>query len=134
MQKTRKASVTLWIVQGLLAALFLFAGAMKLILPLQMLLKGSVPLPGLFIRFIGVAEIAGGLGLILPGLLRTRRGLTPLAAVGLVTIMTGATVVTLEEGAIVSALLPLIVGLLAAFVAYGRRQRAPLTVSMSNPT
>jgi len=109
----------LWIVQGLLAALFLFAGGMKLVLPLEKL-TGLVELPGPFLRFIGVAEMLGALGLILPGLLRIRPGLTPLAAAGLVIIMLGATVITLLGGEVVTALIPLVVGLLAAFVAYGR--------------
>jgi hypothetical protein len=109
----------LWIVQGLLALLFLFAGGMKLVLPLEEL-AGPIALPGLFIRFIGVAEVLGALGLILPGLLRIRPGLTSLAAAGLVIIMIGATVITLMSGTVASALIPLVVGLLAAFVAYGR--------------
>jgi hypothetical protein len=109
----------LWIVQALLAALFLFAGGMKLILPLEQL-TGLVELPGPFLRFIGVAEVLGALGLILPGLLRIRPGLTPLAAAALVIIMLGATVITLVGGEVVPALIPLVVGLLAAFVAYGR--------------
>jgi hypothetical protein len=65
------------------------------------------------------------LGLILPGLLRTRPGLTPLAAAGLVIIMIGATVITLMAGEVVAALISLVVGLLAAFVAYGRWRVAP---------
>ena len=109
----------LWIVQGLLAALFLFAGGMKLALPLDKL-TGPIPLPGLFVRFIAVCEVLGALGLILPGLLRIRPGLTPLAASGLVIIMIGATVVTLAGGSVAPALIPLVVGLLAAFVVYGR--------------
>ena len=114
----------LWIVQGLLALVFLFAGGMKLVLPLEQL-TGPVPLPGLFVRFIGVAEVLGALGLILPGLLGIRPGLTPLAAVGLVIIMIGATVVTLMGGVIPAALISLVVGLLAAIVAYGRWRLAP---------
>jgi len=114
----------LWIVQGMLAALFLWAGGIKLVLPLEQL-TGPVPLPGLFLRFIGVAEVLGAIGLILPGLLRIRPGLTPLAAAGLVIIMIGATAVTLAGGDVASALIPLVVGLLAAFVAYGRWRLAP---------
>ena len=72
-------------------------------------------------RFIGVAEIAGALGLILPGLTRIQRGLTVLAACGLVIIMIGATVITLAIGGGISALIPLVVGCLAATIAYGRR-------------
>jgi uncharacterized membrane protein YphA (DoxX/SURF4 family) len=109
----------LWIVQGLLALLFLFAGGMKLVLPVEEMTK-QMPLPGLFLRFIGVAEVLGAIGLILPGLLRIRPGLTPLAAVGLVIIMIGATALTLAAGDVVSALISLVVGLLLVFVAYGR--------------
>jgi len=114
----------LWIVQGLLAALFLFAGGAKLVLPLDQM-TGPVALPGWFLRFLGVAEVLGALGLILPGLLRIRPGLTPLAAAGLVIIMIGATVITLVGGMVAVALMNLVVALLAAFVAYGRWRLAP---------
>ena len=77
-----------------------------------------------FIHFIGVCEVLGALGLILPGLLHIKPGLTPLAAAGLVIIMIGATVLSLPMG-VVMALLPLVTGLLAAFVAYGRWRLAP---------
>ena len=116
----------LWIVQGLLAAVFLLAGVTKLVLPLEKL-AGPVEFPGWFLRFIGVAETLGGIGLILPGLLRIKPGLTPLAAAGLVIIMIGATVITLPSMGLGMAVIPLIVGLLAAFVAYGRWRLAPLT-------
>jgi uncharacterized membrane protein YphA (DoxX/SURF4 family) len=109
----------LWIVQALLALLFLFAGGMKLVLSVEEMTK-QMPLPGPFLRFIGVAEVLGAIGLILPGLLDIRPGLTPLAAAGLVIIMIGATVLTATTGSIASALFPLVVGFLAAFVAYGR--------------
>ena len=116
----------LWTVQGLLALLFLFAGGMKLVLPLEAL-AGPVPLPGLFLRFIGIVEVLGGLGLILPGLFKVRPGLTPLAAAGLVTVMIGATAITLLGGLGFAAAMPMIVGLLAAWVAYGRWRLAPLS-------
>jgi len=120
----------LWIIQVLLALLFLFAGGTKLVLPLEMLAEmsrqsGQTPLPGLFVRFLGVVEVLGALGLILPGLLRIRPSLTPLAAAGLVIIMIGATVLTLASGSVASAIMPLVTGLLAAFVAYGRWRLAP---------
>jgi len=115
----------LWIVQGLLAALFLFAGGMKSVLPIEEMTK-QMPLPGLFLRFIGVCEGLGALGLILPGLLRIRPGLTPLAAGGLMIIMIGATVITLMVGDLTAAVMSAVVGVLAAFVAYGRWRLAPL--------
>ena len=115
----------LWIVQVVLACIFLLSGGMKLVLPLEKL-AGPVALPGLFLRFIGVCEVLGAIGLILPGLLRIRPGLTPLAAAGLVIIMIGATWITLTTGGVTMALIPLVCGLLAAFVAYGRWRLAPL--------
>ena len=114
-----RRNVLLWIVQGLLAALFLFAGGMKLILPPEAM-AGPISLPLTFLRFIGVAEVLGAIGLTLPGLFRTHVGLTPLAAAGLVIIMTGATVITAMSGPVAPALVPLIVGLLSGWVAVGR--------------
>lgn len=112
----------LWIVQGLLALIFLFAGGIKLVLPLEVMTEQMpLPLPGLFLRFIGVAEVLGAIGLILPGLLRIRPGLTPLAAFGLMIIMFGATVITVFSDGIAPALIPLVVGFLSTFVAYGRQ-------------
>ena len=121
----------LWIVQGLLALVFVFAGGMKLVTPIEEMMKQMppempIPLSGSFLRFIGVVEILGGLGLVLPGLLRVRPGLTPLAAAGLVIIMAGAVALGLAMGDVASALIPLLVGLLAAFVAYGRWRLVPL--------
>jgi hypothetical protein len=112
----------LWIVQGLLALLFLFTGGMKLVLPIEVMTQ-QMPMPGWFLRFIGVSEVLGAIGLILPGLLGIRPGLTPLAACGLVVIMIGATVLTLAAIGVAMALIPLVVGLLSAFVAYGRRPK-----------
>jgi DoxX-like protein len=120
----RQATPTavLWTIQGLLALLFLAAGGMKLFLPLAVVLaQMPVPLPGSFVRFIGAVEVAGALGLILPGLLRIQPRLTPLAASGLAVEMIGATVVTLLGGKGAAALFPIVVGLLCAAVAYGRR-------------
>jgi uncharacterized membrane protein YphA (DoxX/SURF4 family) len=119
-----RLNLLLWIVQGLLAALFVFAGGMKLVVPIEAM-TGAVPLPGPFLRFIGVAESLGGLGLVLPGLLRIREDLTPLAAAGLVIIMVGATFVTLLSGGTWSALFPLAVGLLCGWVAYARTAARP---------
>lgn len=125
MSRQQKASVALWIVQGLLALVFLFAGGLKLVLPLTAL-RGPVALPGGFLRFIGTAEVCGALGLLLPGILRIHRELTPFAAAGLVTIMSGATAVTLEGGLVGPAVVPFIVGTLAVLIVYGRREWSPI--------
>ena len=110
----------LWIAQGLLAVGFAFAGASKLLTPPEMLALMS-PFPVSFILFIGVCEVLGALGLILPLALRIRPELTVLAALGLTVIMVGASVSTLAMGAGVLALLPGVLGVLTAGVAYGRR-------------
>jgi uncharacterized membrane protein YphA (DoxX/SURF4 family) len=122
-QQRRAMTVALWSVQAVLALLFLFAGGLKLLLPIAVM-TAQIPLPGLFLRFIGVCEVAGALGLILPGLTRIQRRLTPLAACGLVVIMLGALVVTLASEGVAAAVVPLVVGTLAACVAYGRRSWA----------
>ena len=129
---SRSTIYTLWILQALLALLFLFAGGSKLVLPIEEMTK-EMPLPGLFLRFIGVVEVLGGIGLIVPGLVGIRPGLTPLAAAGLVIIMIGATVVTLASGGGGTALIPVVVGLLCAVVAYGRWRLEPRRGS-SHPT
>lgn len=121
----------LWIIQILLGLLFLFAGGSKLVMSIEQMQElarqsGQSPLPGMLLRFIGVAEFVGGLGLILPSLLRIKPLLTPLAAMGLLIIMIGAVVITLWSGAVGSAVFPLVVALLLAFVAYGRWRLAPI--------
>ena len=110
-------NIALWIVQVLLGALFIFAGGYKLILPLDELVRAS-GMPGWFILFISVAELLGGIGLLLPALTGIKPWLTPLAAAGLTIIMIGATVVSLPQG--MGALMPAVTGALCAFVAYGR--------------
>ena len=123
-------NIVLWIIQILLALMFLFAGGTKLVLPLDVLKSMGSPnqimLPGLLLRFIGVCEVLGALGLVLPGLLRIRPGLTPLAAAGLIIIMIGATALTIAGDGVAMAIIPLVFGLLCAFVAYGRWHLAPL--------
>ncbi len=116
-------SVALWILQGLLAALFLFSGAMKFIMPVAQMTKGT-SLTGGFIHFIGICEILGGIGLVVPALLRIMPVLTPIAACCLVIIMAGATYVSLPMGA--TAVFPALVGVLLAFVAYGRFRLRPI--------
>ena len=116
----------LWVIQGLLALLFLLRGGEKLLMSAEVL-AARTPLPDLLYRFIGLAEVFGAIGLILPGLLHIRPILTPLAAVGLSFITLSATVLTLAGGqGLVGALTPFNVALLSGFVAYGRFQLVPL--------
>ncbi len=118
-------NILLWILQVMLALLFLYAGGMKLVISPEVLASMGSPnqvhLPGLLMKFIGLCEVLGGLGLVLPGLLRIRRGLTPAAAAGLVVIMIGAVVLTFIGDGLAASLVPLVSALLLAFIAYGRR-------------
>jgi len=112
-------NVALWIVQALLALLFLFSGGAKLVMSPDAM-KGPVNFPVLFMRFIGVCEVLGGLGLVLPQLTQIMPGLTPLAAALLVVIMIGATVVSFMGGGVTAALFPFVVLVLCIVVARGR--------------
>ena len=122
----RKLNVLLWVLQVLLAMLFMFAGVMKFVMPVEEMTR-QIALPGSFLHFIGACEILGAIGLVLPGILRIRTGLTPLAAAALVVIMIGATAVNLKTGQRGAALTTVIVGLLLVLVAYNRRRMAPHT-------
>ena len=117
-------NIILWILQILLGLLFLLAGAMKFVMPYEDMVKatqeaGGVILPHWFILFIGLCEVLGGLGLILPWALKIKPGLTPLAAALLVIIMIGAAV-TSGMGGISMAIFPAVIGILLAFTAWGR--------------
>jgi uncharacterized membrane protein YphA (DoxX/SURF4 family) len=118
-------NIVLWIIQILLALMFLFAGGTKFYFSAAEMAAMGPPnqiiLPGLFIKFIGACEILGALGLVLPGLLRIRRQLTPIAAIGLLIIMIGAIVVSILGPGIGAGVPAIVLGLLCAFVAYGRR-------------
>ena len=122
-------NILLWILQILLALLFLFAGGTKFYYTYQQMQAMGPPNqvlpPGWFIHFIGVCEILGGLGLVLPGLLRIKPYLTVLAAIGLTIIMIGAVVITAMGPGLGAAILAVVIGLLCAFVAYGRTKLSP---------
>ena len=133
--RERTIEVLLWTVQTVLALLFAFAGVMKLTMSAEMLAQQS-GMDGMFLKFIGLCETLGALGLILPGLFRIRPGLTGVAAAGLVVIMVGATVLTVDQG-VLAALVPFVTGCLSALVAWyrwssataGRRQLVAELVS-----
>ena len=110
----------LWTAQILAALLFLFAGSMKFIMPVEKMQQGPVVFPLAFLYFIGICELAGALGLILPSALRIRTSLTPLAAAGLTIIMAGASAVSVLAMGVGAGIIPAVVGLVTAFIAYGR--------------
>jgi len=119
-----KKNTALWVIQSVLALMFLFAGGSKLVMTAeQMASPGPIQLPVLFVRFIGVCETLGAIGMILPGLTGIRPGLTPLAAAGLVIIMIGATVINVMNGMAPFAIPTAVLGVLAAIVIWGRRKQ-----------
>jgi uncharacterized membrane protein YphA (DoxX/SURF4 family) len=121
--------IALWIVQVLLALAFGMAGFMKLTAPVaelaqKMIWPGAVP-PAL-VRFIGASELLGAIGLVLPAATRIRPGLTALAGAGLTLVMVLAAVFHLSRGEAKMLPINLVIGGLAAFVAWGRARRAPI--------
>ena len=129
-------NVLLWIIQALLALEFLFAGGTKLLMSIDDLVAKGPPdqivLPAMFLKFIGLCEVLGAFGLILPGVFKRQQHLTPLAAIGLTIIMIGAVVLTLMGPGFKFAISPLVTGLLCAFVVYGRWKVRPLQYSFTN--
>jgi uncharacterized membrane protein YphA (DoxX/SURF4 family) len=122
----RTANRLLWTAQTLAALLFLFAGSMKFVMPAEKMQQGPIVFPMAFLYFIGVCECLGALGLILPGLTRVRTELTPLAAAGLTIIMIGATTVSILAMGAPAGIFPAVVGIVTAWIAYGRTRVAPL--------
>ena len=119
----------LWIVQSLVGVAFTMAGAMKLSTPYDALAEQMswVPhVPAMTVKLIGLVEVAGGLGLILPSAFRIKPGLTPLAAAGLVCTMVAAAGLHISIGEAAHIAPNLVLGSLAALVAWGRHRRAPI--------
>ena len=125
----RGLHIALWVVQGLLALLFLFSGGMKLVMPVEELAKNMSFIaqsgPAL-VRFIGASEVAGALGLILPAATRIQPKLTPLAGLGLAVVMVLAVATHVALGELPQTVVPAVVAGLAAFVAWGRWKKAPI--------
>ena len=122
-------NILLWVLQVLLALLFLFAGVSKFLMPADEMAKNMPSYLSVnFIYFIGVCEILGGIGLIVPWATRIMPKLTPIAAAGLIIIMIGAVVVTAPMG-LGNAVVPVIVGILLSLIAYGRGLKSPETLA-----
>jgi len=122
--------VLLWIVQILLACAFAASGWMKLTQPIDALaqsgLAWAAQVPLALVRFIGISELLGAIGLIVPAAARIKPVLTPLAALGLLTIMILAMAFHLSRGEAQVLPINLVLGGLAAFVAWGRTSKVPV--------
>ena len=126
-KKSKGLHISLWVVQVILAALFSYVGLMKIITPVEQFSGNEMAIVNFvgigMTRFIGVSELIGAIGLILPAALRIKPILTPLAASGIATVMILATayhVYVSEPPATIAFFL------LAAFVAWGRFKKAPI--------
>lgn len=117
-------NVVLWVIAGLLAAAFLAAGAMKVLQPKEKLAASGMGWAEDFsagqVKAIGVLEVLGAIGLILPALLDVATILVPLAATGLAITMIGAIVVHARRGERPGIVPGAVLFLLAAVVAWGR--------------
>lgn len=127
-KKSKGLHIGLWVVQGLLAAAFGMAGFMKISAPVEQLAQSGMGFVNSFgvgtVRFIGISELLGAIGLILPAALRIKPILTPLAAVGIAIIMVLACVYHISHN---EPFIPVVVLLaLASFVAWGRFKKAPI--------
>ena len=116
----------LWLAQLLLAAAFILVGYTHALAPIDVAIARApwvASLPVALVSFIGLAEFAGALGILLPAATRIRPMLTPLAAAGLATMMVLAIPFHLLRGETNAIVSNLVLGVLAAFVAWGRTSR-----------
>lgn len=122
-------NIGLWVVQVFLAIAFMAAGGMKLMTPHDALAAQMTWVnyfPAFVPKILGTLEVLGALGLVLPSLFRVKPMLTPLAASGLALLMAGAFITHLVLGEFGMSLPSLVLGLLSAFVAWGRRKHSPI--------
>lgn len=127
--RSRGINIALWVVQVLLAAVYGAAGYMKSTMPIAALaamMKWPAFVPGGLVRFIGAAELAGAVGIVLPAALRVAPGLTTAAAAGLALIQILAIPFHLYHGE--SEMLPFnaVLLALALFVVWGRLRQPPV--------
>lgn len=124
-------NIGLWVAQLLLALVFGAAGVMKLFQPIEALgamMTWVTVTPDLLVRFIGLVELAGALGMILPALTRILPFLTPLAALGFAIIQVLAIVVHASLGETAMSLpMNLVLLALSLFVVWGRARKAPIS-------
>ena len=128
-QRSKALHIALWVAQVLLAAMFLMSGFMKLAQPIDQLsqmLPWASQVPEALVRFIGISEVLGAVGLILPSLLRIKPQLTAWAAIGIAVIMLFATFFHISRGETGAIGMNIFLALLAAFVAWGRFKKAPI--------
>lgn len=131
-KQSKGLNIALWIVQSLLAVMFLMAGSSKLFQPiaeLSKMLPWVTSVSEGLVRFIGGSELLGGLGLLLPSILRIKPNLTPLAALGLAVVMVLAAIFHINRGEYSAIGMNALLIALALFIAWGRTKKAPITAT-----
>jgi putative oxidoreductase len=128
-QKSKFLNISLWAAQIILAGMFIMAGFIKTTTPIEQL-SASLPwakdVPAWLVRFIGISEFLGALGLILPSLLRIKPVLTPVAALGIIAIMMMAAFFHITRTELSGVMFTLILALVAAFIGWGRWRKLPI--------
>jgi len=128
-QPSKAMNVSLWIAQILIAALLVWGASVKLLLPIEKMAAmfpwtGQVPV--FLVKFTGMIDVLGAIGLILPSLLRIQPKLTPLSAIGFIILMICASVFHISRGEASAIGLNIVFIFIAAFVAWGRFKKAPI--------
>lgn len=125
----RALRISLWVAQGLVFFVFVSAGVVKLLTPIPQL-AAMMPWTGehseTFVRVIGLIDLAGGIGILLPALTRIMPGLTVLAALGCTVLQVFAVVFHVSRGEAAVTPLNFVLLALAAFVLWGRASKAPI--------
>ncbi len=127
----KKLNIVLWVLQVVLTVMYFMAGYQKAFGDLSVVVKtifwvGYTPAP--LVRFIGISELLGAIGLILPAALKIRPQLTTLAAAGISVIMLLANLTHAFRGEFFMLPVTLSLFAIATFIAYGRWKLAPFTV------
>jgi uncharacterized membrane protein len=122
-------NIALWVTQVLLAAMYLMAGSTKLLQPIEemaMMMPWVADTPAGLVRFIGLSELLGGLGLLLPSILRIQPKLTVFAALGLTLVQVLASGFHLSRGETSALGMNFLLIAMAVFIAWGRAKKVPI--------
>jgi len=121
--RSKALHITLWIAQAVLAASLIWAAVMKLFQPIEVISAmwpWTYEVPVALVKFTGIIDLLGGLGLILPAMLRIKPGLTTVAACGVIVLMISASIFHISRGEASEIGVNILFAIIAAFVVWGR--------------
>lgn len=127
--KSKGLNIALWVAQGLIALTLIWAGYAKLVQPLEetaKMLPWALDNPGL-LKFTGVVDLLGGIGIVLPAALRIQPKLTVFAAYGTMALMIAASIFHISRGESSLIGMNIFFLLIAGFIAWGRTKKVPIT-------